>query len=189
MPRAWCGFAFLLAGCATQSNWLPNPQEIDAQDYTRVFESSIRVLRDHGFRVDRADHRYGIVTTQPLGSPTLLEPWKRTHSSARRSQQSTWTDLRHIVTVTLRPAQDGAAARTYVVQVHAALQRQALPLRRLDGSVRRKGVFTSLGAVPDEWQARGIRDRYWESVGRDGALEEQLLGDIIEASRDMVDDP
>src|SRR5688572_16983036 len=71
-----------LAGCShpvrplTGFRPAPNPVEVDAAEYDRVFEASVDVLRDAGFRVNRRDYRFGDVVTYPDTSPTVFEPWK-----------------------------------------------------------------------------------------------------------------
>ncbi|QDU35497.1 hypothetical protein KS4_35800 [Poriferisphaera corsica] len=52
-----------------------NPFEIDAKEYKRVYEAARLVLEEDLFQLDEQNYRYGIISTKPQASPTLLEPW------------------------------------------------------------------------------------------------------------------
>lgn len=190
------------AGCARAA--LPNPMPIEPRSYEPVYEASIEVLRDAGFELARREYRFGLVTTEPKGSPTIFEFWQRDNTTLGQAARSTVSDLRRNVRIELTPltvdepasgapdatedaddagaepvspAMEGAAQR-YAVRVEVTKQRQQVPVRRLTGAVE-TGVFSRLAAVPGEWAARGISARYWEPIGRDHHLEQRLLRRIL----------
>lgn len=92
-----------LAGCQSKFVSAPNPVEIDAREYHRMFDASILTLREEGFAIDRQDHRFGRITTKPLSSPTVFEPWRTTNTTAHQTAESTFNNDRRIVTVMLEP--------------------------------------------------------------------------------------
>ena len=177
-----------LTGC--QRAAMPNPMPIDAAMYDPVYDASIAVLRDAGFRVVRRDYRFGEVVTDPKGSPTFVEFWSRDNTTLDQKLRSTFSDLRRTVRVELDRWDEEAteatgnrangtgdtdeAAAAYGVRVEVSKERRQIPVRRMTGSVQ-TGVFRHLAAVPGEWSARGIRGSYWEPIGRDAHMEQRLL--------------
>lgn len=168
-----------LMGCASSLPSSSNPMTVDAREYARLFDASVEVLRDRGFRIDRQDFRFGTVTSKPDGSPTLLEPWRGDNHTVALAGWSTLSDLRRVVTVTLEPQSDTPEQSLYDLSVVVELQREQSPLRRLDGNSS-KGQFRSLNEVPEEWARRGVTAKSWETVGRDEAMEQALLHAIVD---------
>lgn len=175
------------AGCQRAVVDTPNPQPIAADAYDRMYDASITVLRDHGFRVDRRDYRFGRITTHPLDSPTAVEPWRPQNTTASQAWQSTLDHLRRTASVFLEPPDDDAPDGHYLLRVEVLLERHAQPTRRLTGTGRRN-VFSSLDSAPEEWRRRGIERRYWEPVGRDPHLEARLMRAINTRMTDERDD-
>ena len=206
---ALLGLGLGLAGCHRSYKPAPNPVEIDPAEYDRIFRASVEVLRDYGFRVDRQDYRFGRVTSAPLASPTVFEPWINHNTTATQTAQSTLDFLRRTVTVSMEPSAeessesrvqspelDRAAASPnpeleaqnseplsppYHLRVEVLLENQQVPIRRLNGSVS-GSRFSSLTEVPTEWADRNIAPAYWQPIGRDAHLEDRLARDIMERS-------
>lgn len=210
-PLAFLAMASLiLGGCHRHYAPAPNPVEIDPAEYDRVFEASVEVLRDHGFRVDRRDYRFGKVTTEPNASPTAFEPWVPHNTTFTQTAQSTTDHLRRTVIVSLEPtppedraamqdlgqsldaapslpAEDAAAevaGAPYRLRVEVLLENQQVPVRRLNGSVT-GSRFSELSAVPAEWSDRNIGPVYWQPIGRDAHLEQRLARQIIERAMQL----
>ncbi|MEM1107862.1 MAG: hypothetical protein AAGH99_04145 [Planctomycetota bacterium] len=162
--------------------------------YPSAFAESQSVLRDLGFTIDRKDFRFGRVTSHPKGSPTVFEPWKADNTHADQAWASTLGDQRRTVVVSFTPEQDretevgGGKDRTettpsgspesYALSVEVLLERLQVPQRRMNGSAG-GAVFADLAEVPEELQARGIVDQYWQPIGRDLHLEKRLLKQIL----------
>lgn len=94
--------AFSLAGCSSPPV-ARNPIEIDRSEYTRIFLAAEEVLRDHGFTLERRDHRFGTLSTPPQTSPTILEPWKDINTTFFQTMMSTANKTRRIARVTIEP--------------------------------------------------------------------------------------
>lgn len=186
-------------GCAGPK-LMPNPQPVAADAYGDTFELARQVLRDEGYRVNRADYRFGQITTHPKGSPTLLEPWHDDNRAADVAWDSTLGQLRRTARVTLEPdaaltpkadeqssqAAGSAALNSpgvtasgtmYLVRVEVQLERYQAPQRRMNGSTAGT-VFADLSETPAELQDRGITGAYWQPLGRDIPLEQHLLRKI-----------
>lgn len=195
----WWVFGLALTGCATSTAPPPaNPQPIDAAYYRATFDAGAEVLRDAGFRVDRRDFRFGVITSQPKGSPTVFEPWQPDNSDGDQAWQSTVGDLRRTVTLSFAPprkpgprnietptSSDAAAAGDpaagYALRVEVLIERLQVPQRRLNGRTR-GSVFADLSETPAELRRRGINGRYWQPIGRDVQLEARLLEKILARS-------
>lgn len=203
----------LLAGCSRGYKATPATLQIDAQEYDRVFRASVEVLRDYGFRVNRSDYRFGVVTTEPISSPTAFEPWINHNTTPTQAAGSTFDHLRRSATVLIEPVSPEEAAavdaiagavepapaeaspeqprpaaepEAYRLRVEVVLENQQVPVRRLNGAVT-GGRFSDLSAVPAEWQQRNIAPTYWQPVGRDAHLERRLARDIIERSLTLAE--
>ncbi|MCC7408936.1 MAG: hypothetical protein IT442_12760 [Phycisphaeraceae bacterium] len=183
--------AVAMAGCHSASKSAVNPLAIDAREYSRLFEASVLELRDLGFVVDREDYRFGQITTRPLTSPTIFEFWKPVNSTMGQAAQSTANLQRRTVQVFLEPARpEGAQAPTaeggelhagpYQLRVEVMIERLQRPDAFVSGASDRP--LGSLTAHPQEWERRGIADRYWLAVGRDERLERRLIERIVRQS-------
>ena len=175
-------------GCAGPPRPVANPVRIAPQEYRSVFDASVDVLRNFGFRVDRRDYRFGVITTQPLGSATVFEPWKSTNTTLRQSLQGTLNDEQRIVRIQFEPvrpeSQDAGddplgRPRAYEVGVEVQVERHDLPVRYLTGSTDGFRIFGTLRSVPAELRRRGIRASSWRPVARDPHLEHRLLARIL----------
>jgi len=183
--------ALALVGCRGAAEPVAQPFEIDAREYARVFEAAELELRERGFDVDRADYRFGRLTTEPRGAATVFEPWDTAHSTPGQAVAATLADTRRTVRVMLDPAAGladpaGSAGdpEAYDLRVEVLMHRRQVPLRRLDGSAERN-VFNTLTALPPDWAQRGIEAEYWQPVGRDGLLEDRLIRAIIRRSLEI----
>ena len=126
----------------------------------------------------------------PKGSPTLIEAWKPDNTYPDQALRSTLGDLRRTVAVSFTPNADPAEASStaatsptaYDLRVDVLVERLQVPQRRMNGNTRGQ-VFADLAEVPGELQARGITGQYWQPIGRDLHLEQRLLKEILERTR------
>ncbi len=168
----------------------PTQIDIDAREYRRMFDAALLVLRDAGFVLDRRDYRFGIITTRPLFAPTIFEPWHARHTSSSTTLESTFNDQRRLVRVSLLPAQptlpDDATqplnTDTYQLIVEVQLERRQHGLQRLEGSADAGHVISSMRRTD---RANNQSD-HWRAMGRDTALEERLLQQIVRRSLQPV---
>ena len=178
-------------GCGSSPQQAIDGQRIEASQYDRVFDASVGTLRDAGFDVDRRDHRFGRITSEPKGSPTVFEPWIGDNSTLDQTLSSTLGDLRRTVTVILEPSEGRSSAaavadgeeppaiEAYALRVEVLLERQQVPERRLSGRTR-GSVFADLDEVPQQLQQRGVEGSYWQPIGRDPQLESRLERRILD---------
>jgi len=193
-------------GCA--SNAEPTEAStfaIDVSEYHRIFDAAVGVLRDEGMTVDRQDARFGVITTKPMGAPTLFEPWRPGNRTAGQALDSTVNDQRRRVTVTLSPqspmpsvavevgtgtsevidvlAEEAqTAVQVYLLRVDVQVQRREVPVHYLTGSMAGHTVIRRLHSTPEELVRRHVAGEYWQPLGRDVALEGRLAATIIRQS-------
>lgn len=147
--------------------------------YDAAFDAAIEILRDYGFSIDRQDYRFGLVTTRPLVSPTLFEPWRTTNTSPGQMAQGTLNTQRRIVRVALKPVVVAAgAAPKYQLTVQVTLIKLQQPLKHLNGSTSGFSIVSHYSAVPAEWKEDGISRAYWIPDGADPLLARRLIDDI-----------
>lgn len=106
-----------LLGCQSRMVSANNPIAITAEEYDRIFEATVDVLRLNQFIVDRQDRRFGVITTKPRVAASLLEPWWTDNTTAYQHLDATMNYERRIVTVRLEPADPEALAAAELARV------------------------------------------------------------------------
>ncbi len=186
--------AVLLGGCAVQP--VAQPVPFQAQRYDSLYHRAVQALRDAGFEIDRQDYRFGVVTTHPLGAPTVFEPWNQTNTTLGQIAESTVNDQRRVARVYLEPAGSEAAdkppdvaagaateAEDYQLRVEVLIERRSMAARRVTSSTSRARMFNNLRQVPTHLRDEGITRSEWIVIGRDEQLESRLLADIAGSER------
>lgn len=177
-----------LTGCSRKVA-IENPIRITAEEYDRVFESAVDVLRNELFVIDRQDRRFGVITTDPLWSSSLSEPWRTDNTTFYQTLDSTLNYHRRTVSVWLKPQDQPVAIGAtgepigdpdYWLEVNVALERRQHPDRQLNtaaissvGFVSRSGRARRLGTE------RGDEESFWRPMGRDEYLEQRLVNLIL----------
>ncbi len=182
-PAALALCALLTVACRGPQAAGPTAIEIDAREYSRLFEAATLVLRDTGFDVARQDYRFGELASTPLKSPLFFEFWEPTHGHGLTVQDST-NDQRRVARVYLEPAASAAAdadePANYVMGVEIVIERLQQPLRYLTNSPRQP--IGTLADVPAEVARLGVYGPYWQPVGRDDALAARILAQAVRRS-------
>ena len=175
----------LAAGCSRKIVAADNPAPLHADLYKTYFDTTIQVLRDNGYVIDRNDYRFGTITTLAQGSPTVFEVWNPQNTTGSQAVESTLTDEQRRVNVTFTRPESGGDGSTavadpgYAIEVEVILERRQTPTRRITGSARRN-VFSALSAVPKDLADKGVTGNYWQPIGRDPYLEARLMKQISE---------
>lgn len=178
----------LLGGCAASFKPAPNPVEIDTREYARMMQAAADVLVNEGFVLDRQDYRLGVVSTKPVHSPTLVEPWRSDLTTGYQKLESTVNHQRRVVTVSLEAVERDpnvslkAEPRAYMLRVEAMIEQEQSPQREMTGSTSGGLILGTLKSNPYEMQVRGIPGIYWQPVGRDSYLEQRLIAMIVRES-------
>lgn len=192
------GLGLLLSGgCASRTVNIDNPIPIARTEYDRVFEASIRVLRDYQFVVERQDRRFGVITARPRAAASALEPWYIDNSTAYQTLDNTLNYDRRIVQVYLEKAPDEATADAegstakqlaevggvqtdYQLRVDVQVERRQIPPTNLHTaamtSVTNYGYQGSVRPIRTE---AGYEASYWRPMGHDELFEKRLVAQIL----------
>ena len=192
------GLGLLLSGgCASRAVSIDNPIPIARTEYDRVFEASIRVLRDYQFVVERQDRRYGVITARPRAAASALEPWFIDNSTAYQTLDNTLNYDRRIVQVYLEKTPDEATADAegstakqlaevggvqtdYQLRVDVQVERRQIPPTLLHTaamtSVTNYGYQGNIRPVRTE---AGYETSYWRPMGHDELFEKRLVAQIL----------
>ena len=147
-----------------------------SDDANAIWDAAQETLRRHRYRLDRVDRRAGVITTMPMISQHFFEFWRRDVATAEDLWEATLNPMRRWVTVSVEYNGDNAWTRIGVT-VHK--ERLSSPGRS----------FNSTGAALQHFRDRhgsmtGRRKNkqehtVWIDEGRDAALEEYLLQDML----------
>ncbi|MDP6060902.1 MAG: hypothetical protein QGH33_18485, partial [Pirellulaceae bacterium] len=135
--------------------------EIDVSEYADVFDSSVQILREQVFVVDRQDYRFVIITTKPLAAPTILEPWHSTNRTFTQAVASTLNTHQRKVRITFEPADPSSQVQlassrpnqpeqgqVYRFRVEVQIERRQIVTRHLSGSTAGNRVLKTLSTTP-----------------------------------------
>ena len=184
-----------------------NPIPVATAEYDLIFQASLDTLQDSGFRLNRQDYRFGVVSTYPKVSPTLFEPWHGDNTTAYQAVSSTTNYQRRRVNIRLLPnntlsasndassnppvqdiASNSAIAPPagYLLDAQVLIEQVETPLRFLSGSTAQGKLFRQLRAAPADLADRQINENYWRVIGRDTSLEQHLLAQILRKSSELA---
>lgn len=170
-----------------------SPFTIKSELYEEIFAATTTVLHDFGFTIDRQDYRFGLISSEPQGAPTVIEVWKPANSTTDQVARATTNDLRRIVRVRISPIQtsnDQPASPSnrvsrYEVAIEVTIEKHQTPIRRM---VSGSGLqtFQQLDELPPHLKQKGLADQYWIAVDRDPHLENRLAQAIADIALDSA---
>jgi hypothetical protein len=150
---------------------LVSPGQPTPTSYREVFEKALDVLDDY-FEILVANPYDGRIVTQPRIAPGYEQFWKRGNPDHRQRLFATLQSVRQTAVVEIRAGERGGYL-VYVV-VDRELEDVPRPTRATIGSAvfsEQQGVDRASEIVSPEVTG----DRTWFKVGRDYALEQQIL--------------
>jgi hypothetical protein len=193
-----CGFgvaALLIAGCisnrpanpaATQpvtvkdpattqpSYYLDQPPAatVTTLQFQPLWDACEKAARAYQFHLDREDYRLGLITTKPMISKQLLEPWRRDAGSSHAVWENSLATIRRTLRFEIQRTEEGA----YVMTPKVLVERETIVERRLTAAVQFRSAFAgpaseskvSVTAESD------LPPRYWTPIARDTALEQRI---------------
>jgi hypothetical protein len=139
-----------------------------------VVDDYFRIEHEEPVRVDGAMATEGSITTVPEVSPTIFEPWRRDTADAGQRIENTLQSMRRRAVVRVIPAQGGYMVD---VQVYKDLEDNKHPARSTAGSAtfRYDDTLTRVeNPIAGEPTTKG-----WISQGRDGSLEQAIIGELL----------
>ncbi len=191
------GGVLLIGGCASLA-WGPspsapalpppvaavrdNPLFLNTLDREFLWNELVATVEYYGFRIEREERVRqvgdvlveGRIETYPVDSPTLLEPWRRGASPGYERLESTLQSIRRRATVRVIPTGGG-----YLIE--AVVLKELEDVNRPERSTVGEATFRHNGALvrPEEMTDQGGPITLgWIPLGRDVALEQQILADV-----------
>jgi len=157
-----------------------NPTLLPVADPRVAWETVVDVVDDY-FEIDREDPvrvigqtiTEGRLDTFPQTGATLLEPWRHDSVGLGERLESTLQSIRRQATVRVMPTEGGYWVE---VAVYKELEDVARPEHATAGAATFRYDET-LRRVEQPVSARPIHEG-WIPLGRDAALEQQILADL-----------
>lgn len=166
----------LLAGCGRPAATL-DERSLLCMDYSRqvLFDASVETLQDMQFELETADADAGLIRTWPLRGGQYFEPWRSDNASAEMAALVNLHSLQRIVEIEMLPSlgKQCVDCRVYV-------RRLSIPGEFYGGTRQMAALFTE-GDVDEQTlvlEADQLEEAEWIDLGRDPALEQELLTEI-----------
>lgn len=147
--------------------------------YDRVWRESLALFERLGYRIDRQDYRLGVLTTLPMESPQIVEPWRRDQTDAGNALENTINDQRRTIRLTIKTVED--KPDFYEIAVQVLVERETNPLESISGPVFVEGSAFGRNAVSlrSDYAATVAQAIAWVKVGHDTALEKKILAELF----------
>lgn len=158
--------------------WYSQPSQATVvyDSFATLYKTCENVARDFGFQIDRIDYRTGLLTTVPLDSAQIWEPWRPDVRTLAERRQSTMTTVRRTIRFEFVRNLDG----TFECTPKVLIERQTVQERRITSVALYKGAFSTQSPrdVPtgtkESDEGFMIPAKFWYAIGRDPALETKL---------------
>jgi len=183
-----CLLGLAVAGCATappldnpvsvrtptqaiENPVLVSPGQPTAAAYQEVFEKTIDVLDDY-FDLLPPNPYDGRIVSKPRIAPGYEQFWKRGNPDARSRLLATFQSIRQTATAEIRAGDRGG----YLVYI--VVEKELEDLARPTGARFGSAIFQESPTVDRQLEVVGpeaTTDLTWFKVGRDYAMEQQIL--------------
>ena len=171
----------LLAGCAAA----PAPAEsliVTTDSFDAAFGVSRDVLRGRYFEADRVDRRAGVITTLPSTAGASWELWRRDSADAGGRALAALHTIRKTVLVKIAEPESGGCR----IAVTVTMERQQAPNLEPTATSDLYSLYSRHGFLGQQYGTGGRAETRWErkagawwtDIGRDLALEHDLLKEI-----------
>jgi hypothetical protein len=191
MRRLFAAGLIVLAGCmagpppyapvpVAVPAYVQNPVLLPGSNHELVWEVVVDVIDDY-FEIDQEEpvrllgsHIIdGRIDTWPRTGATVFEPWHRDSADSYERLESTLQSIRRYAQVRVMPRDTGFLVE---VAVFKELEDVDRPVRSTAGSATLHND-TSLTRIVNPVGEQPVRQG-WINLGRDLALEQQILGDL-----------
>jgi len=161
------------------SYWLAQPPTavVNSSNFEALVKACEDVAADYLFKIDRIDYREGLITTQPLVSGQLFEPWRRDNSTLYDVEESSIATIRRTIRFEFTRMPD----LTWQVAPKILIERQSIAEKRITSVVLYRSVFGAGGG--GRLRPSGTREadegvilpvRYWYLLRRDAEFERTI---------------
>lgn len=171
----------LAAGCGgpRRSDYVSTARFARAADepsQLRIWEAITETLRDEGYRLDRVDHRAGLVTTLPETSKHFFEFWRHDVDTREDFWEATINPMRRTAEVSLQPIPGDSEQELNVV---VRKEQLCSPDRQFNSTIAAYQFFG--GSLPSTTGLVRVtpEQEHWLESGRDAAMEDFLRRRIL----------
>lgn len=167
------GVLLILAGCTSiPPAAVTNPLALPCIP-EQLWLHSQAELKSRGFDLDIVDRRHGLIQTFPRTSSQWFEFWARDVVTDYARAEASVQSVRRSVRIEMHATADDQCTLACRVDVERLVAGRA----NVSGTVRANSVFSRLGGrMPTLSDRRNDRrGRQWVSLGRDQALEDDIL--------------
>jgi hypothetical protein len=163
---------------------------IASDRYAAVFDAAVEAARQQGMAVSFRDRRGGVIETEPVVGPSLLEPWRAVRSTGGQARDDTLAMQRRSARFEFT-AQDEKRGQTPfsvdLTDYGGAIQlRVAVVVERLYEPGLRRSTWTRRGTtaavIVEPEDGRAMPRRHWTPITRDPVMERRLLKAISKAA-------
>lgn len=147
-------------------------------EFDQLWRAGQETLRRHRFRLDRVDRRAGRISTFPAISQHFFEFWRRDVASSSDFWEATINPIRRWVEISVTPVAGSDDATRLAVTVHK--QRFSAPDRQFNSTIAAYQLFGDRLPTTTGRETTSVNDDRWLDRGRDSAMEEALLMEMIE---------
>ena len=154
----------------------PAAVTVSALQFQPIFEACAETARIYGFDIDRRDYRQGLLTTKPLISKQLIEPWRRDTGRPGEVMENSMATVRRTIHFEIDRQDDG----TYSVTPKVLVERLTVLEHRTTSAVQYRSIFAGPASLqsrtsvmadqPDEI----IPVRYFVPLYRDLPMEKRM---------------
>lgn len=172
---------FIGAGCQKPAEPIHQTAALvsieDAEQFDRLWDDTVEVLRRYDFIPDRQDRSAGVITTVPVTSAHWFEFWRQDITTGYAFAQSNLSSVRRSAKVNIDRSDE---QDEYVLAVRINVERLSTPERQVNSPAGAYVMFgTRLPTTTGE-RLRGKSPDRWLPVGRDASLESTILARIID---------
>ena len=166
---------------AEPAHWWNKPGvvTVGATAFEPLWVACEEVALDASFKLDRRDHRGGVITTHPLPSMQAFEPWRRDVATAEDLAASTLHTLRRIVRFEIRKIGTDGQER-YEMTPKVLVERYSQVEHRITNVTQYRDIFamTREESLRERESLKNpgteVQPTYWYPIARDVAMERRL---------------
>ena len=192
---AWA-FALLAAGCAdsrpaaTQPartgdlattrmwHWLDQPDVASVENFQfqALWDACEQVARGYQYQLDRQDYRLGLLTTKPMVSKELFEPWRKDAGTLHGVLQDSLTTIRRSIRFEIKRTEQG----TFVMTPRVLVERETILERRITSAAQYRTAFSgpAVGTRTSAEIEENVPVVYWTPISRDPEMEKHIAADV-----------
>jgi hypothetical protein len=175
--------------------WLsqPSAEQVQGRDFDAVWEACKVTARGFGFALDRVDYRAGEITTVPLISPQVFEPWRPDTGTMYQVMANTMGAIRRTLIFDVARNAD----ETYAITPKVLVEREVILERHVTDVSQYRLAFSGPGTKIQPREAvtldpetyADLPVKYWYPTGRDAEMETKVaarLGHDLEKRQSLA---